>query len=195
MKKLSMLLALGGLVALLIWTPPGHYVLAEAGRWLVVETPQKPVELIVALGGDRSREEAAANLLQAGRGKKLLFVGADARYRDYECLALAADKCLPIPEKPAWTTGEEAAEIAEVVRARKIHTLLVVTNDYHTRRARWILRRALAGTNVDLEIFPVPSRAFKIEEWWRYHMGIKAVVTEYAGMAYYWVRSLVKSKK
>lgn len=187
MKKLALLFFLAAFVAFLLITPRGNSMLAGAGRWLVVTTPQRRVDLIVALGGDRGRQEAAADLLGRDRGHFLLFVGADARQRDYACLNLPAPRCLPVPP-PAWTTGEEAAEVAGIMRSSHFNSVLIVTSPTHSRRALWIFRRALRGTGVEVLFAPSPNPAFPIDRWWKFHMGVKSVVTEYFGLGYYWVK-------
>src|SRR5439155_26852537 len=49
------------------------------------------------------------------------------------------DKILRVPQE-GDSTLEEAETLAKVVQARKWHSAIVVTSNYHTRRARYIFR-------------------------------------------------------
>ena len=63
-----------------VWEP----LLVSLGRWLVVETPLREADLIVALAGDRGREVMAVKLLQQGLARQVLFTGADVQPNDYQ---------------------------------------------------------------------------------------------------------------
>lgn len=54
-------------------------LLVSLGRWLVVETPLREVDLIVALGDDRGRQVMAVKLLQQGAARQILVAGADVQ--------------------------------------------------------------------------------------------------------------------
>ncbi len=188
MRSLAALVLIAALLAgFLLLTPPGKTALVGMGRWLVVATPLHRADLIVALGGDRGRQETAAELLRRGIAPRVLFVGADARQRDYECLGIPASSAVPLlPE--AYTTGEEAERVRDLVRSSGYRSVLIVTAPYHSRRARWIFRRAFSGTGVEVEVATTVIRAFRIDNWWTTHMGQKTIGGEYLGLAYYWLK-------
>ena len=188
MKKFLLVLALDLLLAIaLLLTPAGDVVFAKMGKWLVVETPVARVDLIVALGGDRLRQERAVELLRRGIGRHILFTGADARERDYGCLGVPADAALPIA--PAvYTTSREAEVVRDAVEKSRFRSILIVTSTYHSRRAFGAFRRAFRGRDVDIELATCDDPAFLSRPWWKSHMGQKTVLTEYAGLAYYWMK-------
>ena len=189
MKKLTFLIALLAFATFLLVTRAGNSILVGAARWLVVGTTPRHADLIVALGGDRGRQETAVELLHRGYGPRVLFVGADARERDYACLGVSPSEEVPLLE-PAYTTGEEADHVRDLVRQRGYHSVLIVTAPYHSRRARWIFRRALAGTGATVEVSTTVIRAFTMDQWWTSHMGQKTIIGEYAGLVYYWILGL-----
>jgi uncharacterized SAM-binding protein YcdF (DUF218 family) len=166
----------------------GYPVLPRIGEWLSVSTPVRPVDLIVALGGDRQREEKAAELARLGLASHVLFTGADVRDRDYECEGVPREKAAGLA-RPAYTTGEEAAAVREVMKKHGWKNVMIVTSPFHSRRALYIFRRALAGTASEVLYAPAPYDGFHLEDWWKSHLGVKCVAKEYAGLVYYWVRS------
>lgn len=171
-------------VGLLAWFR--EPLLVGMGRWLVVETPVREADLVVALGGDRARQEEAVRLLQQGLGRWVLFVGSDVRPRDYHCLGVPADRAVPSPG-PAYTTYEEAVATRKVAEERGVKSILVMTSPYHLRRARLTFERVFRGTGVRVGVVSALDPAFAPERWWRSHIGRKVVLVEYLGLVYYWL--------
>lgn len=172
------------LAGLLLWFR--EPLLVGMGRWLVLEAPLREADVIVALGVDRERQEEAVRLLNQGLARRVFFVGSDVRLHDYRCLDVPEDQAVP-PPPPAYTTYEEAMATRQVVQERGFKAVLIVTSPYHLRRARWTFERVFSGTGVRVMVAPSPNGAFSIDAWWRSHVGRKAVLTEYFGLAYYWL--------
>ncbi len=183
-KRTFVLLSSGILLlaGLLGWFPQSLLVGVE--RWLVVETPLQEADFVVALGGDRERQEEAVRLLKQGLGQRVLFVGSDVRPHDYACLGVPAGQAvLPLPN-PAYTTYEEALVVRQVVQERGVRSVLIVTSPYHLRQARWTFERVFCGSRVTLPFSPSPNGAFPMEAWWRSHFGRKTV---FLALVYYWL--------
>lgn len=161
-------------------------VLAGLGRWLEVTTPVGKADLVVALGGDRARQDEAVRLLQHGLAQKILFSGFDIRPRDYHCLDVAPERTIP-PQAPAHTTADEAVVIRQVVEARNLTSVLIVTSPYHLRRAKLAFERVFVDSGITLMFVPAPSPVFSLETWWQTHIGRKLVLTEYLSLIYYWL--------
>jgi hypothetical protein len=132
-------------------------LLVNLGRWLVVETPLREVDLVVALGGDRGRQVMAVKLLQQGLARQVLFTGADVQPNDYQCLGVPVGQVMALPG-PVYTTYEEAVAIRQIVQSHQLGSVLIVTSAYHTRRAYWTFDRVFRGTGVELLIASVPSQ-------------------------------------
>jgi len=154
---------------------------------LVVETPLREVDLVVALGGGRERQVMAVNLLQQGLARQILFTGGDVQPNDYQCLGVPVGQVMALPGS-AYTTYEEAVAIHQIVQAHSLGSVLIVTSAYHTRRAYWTFEQVFRGTGVELLMASVPPRGFTIDTWWKSHMGRKPVLIEYMGLAYYWLK-------
>ena len=161
-------------------------LLPKMEGWLHVSTPLHRADLVIALGGDRARQELAAELLRRGLADHVLFTGADARERDYGCLGIPSEKALPLIP-PAYTTGEEARAVSAVAGANGFRSLIIVTAPFHSRRALAIFRHALRGTGTEVMVSLTGNPPYRTDRWWTDHMGLKTVLSEYAGIAYYWI--------
>ena len=166
---------------LLLWRP----LLINMGQWLVVETPLRQVDLIVALGGDRVRQDEAIKLLKQRIARQVLFVGADVRPHDYQCLGVSNEQAIA-PPGPSYTTYEEAVVTRQVALERGFKSLLIVTSPYHLRRTSWTFEHVLEGTGVILSFYPSRNGAFSMDAWWKNYIGRKTVLNEYLGLAFYW---------
>jgi len=181
-----------GCVAVLLFLGASHLgvwesLLVSLGRWLVVETPLREVDLVVTLGGDRGRQAMAVKLLQQGLARQVLFTGADVQPHDYQCLGVPTGQVMALPVL-ASTTYEEAIAMRQIVQAYSLGSVLIVTSAYHARRAYWTFDRVFRGTGVELLIASVPPRGFTMDAWWKSHRGRKPVLIEYMGLAYYWLK-------
>jgi uncharacterized SAM-binding protein YcdF (DUF218 family) len=162
-------------------------LLVSLGRWLVVETPLRETDLVVALGGGRGRQVMAAKLLQQGLARQILFTGADVQPNDYQCLGVTVGQVMALPVL-AYTTYEEAVALRQIVQAHSLGSVLIVTSSHHARRAYWTFEQVLSGTGVELLIAVIPDAASTMETWWKSHTGRKQVLSEYMGLAYYWLQ-------
>lgn len=184
MKGLFLLFGVAILVAVLLVTPAGHAVLTKAGQWLVETTPVHRADVIVALGGDRARQEKAVELYRQGLAPFVLFTGADARDRDYGCLGIPPEAGIAIP-RPVFTTNGEADTVREIVDKNRYSSILLVTSPYHSRRALAVFRKEFRGRPVEVMVAVCDAPAFLAHPWWTSHMGVKTILAEYVGLAYY----------
>jgi hypothetical protein len=159
-------------------------LLKGVGTWLVVESPLRQAELVVALGGSRERQDKAVELLRQGLAQKLLFAGPDFRPRDYDCVGVGRRGIEP--PALAYTTYEEAALVRKVIVDQNIRSAIIVTSPYHSRRTHMIFEHVLSGTDTELIFHSAPNSSFSMDRWWEKHIGRKSVLMEYLGLIYYW---------
>jgi uncharacterized SAM-binding protein YcdF (DUF218 family) len=114
------------------------------------------VDGIVALTGAPGRIDAALRLLAAGRADRLLVSGVatgaaleDIAHETPNLPALSARTTLG---HVATSTHGNAEEASDWAHRHHLHSLLVVTSDWHVPRAMAELSRAMP----DLALYPVP---------------------------------------
>jgi uncharacterized SAM-binding protein YcdF (DUF218 family) len=146
---------LGAALALLLgWAAGLAWFVRTADR----AQPDPPhADGIVALTGGAERVETALRLLAAGRADWLLVSGIGP---DTDLAPLArrslVDAAALVPrvqlDRRATSTRGNATQTAAWVKAKGIHSLIVVTAWYHMPRALTELRRALP----DAVLYPLP---------------------------------------
>ncbi|MGH7488619.1 MAG: YdcF family protein, partial [bacterium] len=100
------------------------------------------------------------------------------------------EAALPVPRQ-AFTTNGEADSVREVVEKNRYRSILLVTSPYHSRRAFAVFRKEFRGRPVEVQIAVCDPPAFLDKPWWCSHMGVKTIVGEYCGLAYYQLRGWV----
>jgi uncharacterized SAM-binding protein YcdF (DUF218 family) len=169
-------------------------ILASAGYFLVKAGPPQKADIIVVLAGDGfgHRIEKAADLVKEGWAPKVLVSGPNGNYGSYECdLAIPFAVKAGYPESyflhfehNARSTEEEAHAVTEKLRAMGMKRVILVTSNYHTRRAGKIFRRAAP----DLNIFVVASRDefFSPDNWWCVREARKTFLLEWTKTVSEW---------
>ncbi len=168
-----------------------YSLLRLAGRFWVVDEPPVAVDAIAVLGDDNyggDRATRAAELFKAGWAPRVI---ASGRYlRPYASVAELEERDLTdrgVPkaavvrlEHRAEDTREEAVAIGQLMAAHGWKRVIVVTSNYHTRRAHYILERELPpGTT--LRVVAAPDSEYDPGDWWRDRQGIKIFAHEFGG--------------
>ena len=139
-------------------------------RLLIVDHPA-PSDLILVPSGDFAlRSESAFTLAERGysnqvlidEGSEVLNFGRTLAERRLNQLSGAPVK---VSICPIWTesTFTESQEAARCVENFKVRRILIVTSDFHTRRAVTIFRRAMPA--VTFSVASVPT-AYSTKPWW-----------------------------
>lgn len=168
---------------------PIFRVLAEV--WVVEDTLERSDALIV-LSDDNYYADRATRAAQLYRqGLAPIVVASGRRLRPYLGIAelmehdlvergVPKDKILRVAND-ADSTREEAQTLAKIAVQKKWREVIVVTSNYHTRRARYIFSHVLpAGTKV--RITGAADGDFDPERWWEKRISVKELVREIAGM-------------
>ncbi|MGH9558174.1 MAG: YdcF family protein [Bryobacteraceae bacterium] len=155
--------------------------------------PQKAdIALVLAGDGLGNRVIEAGELVREGYAPKALVSGPWGIYGNYEC-----DLAIPFAEKAGYpasyflhihhqgtsTLGEARAVVPEL-RRLGAHSVLLVTSDYHTRRAGNVFRSVAP----DLTFYVVAARDpyFSAHGWWKNREGRKTFLIE-------WMKTLAES--
>lgn len=137
---------------------------------------------IVVLTGGRDRVQGAVDLLEAGRGKRLLISGVHPHTRAEDIQrATVADRalfdcCVDLGHQAETTIGN-ALEAAEWARAHRFASLIVVTSAYHMPRSMLELDKALPG--VHKVAYPVKRPDLNIETWFLHPQTARVLMQEY----------------
>jgi uncharacterized SAM-binding protein YcdF (DUF218 family) len=180
--------ALAVVVAMVVLAALFHTIIFGAlGDFLVRSEPPQKADIALVLAGDYSgnRILLAGALVRRGYVPKALVSGPAGLYGEFECdpeihFAVShgfQESYFLRLENHARSTQEEARE--DIPELRRLHAtrILLVTSDFHTRRAGKIFR-TLAP---DLTFYPVaaPDEDFTPHGWWRDRQGRKVFLIEW----------------
>jgi uncharacterized SAM-binding protein YcdF (DUF218 family) len=94
---------------------------------------------------------------------------------------------LPIPGG-VTSTFDEAVAFRQYTEVKQMERVIVVTSAFHTRRAKWILDKTLAGLPVKLEMAAVPYAGFDQTNWWKNENGFFTLINEYIKLGFYYFK-------
>ena len=184
-----MLLVLAAIVALGFLFR--NTLLAALGSYLVkADVPEKAdIGLVLAGDGEGNRILTAAQLARQGYVAQLLVSGPSGVYGQHECdLAIPFAVKAGYPgsyflhfENDARSTQEEARDAIARLHQLGVHKVLLVTSDYHTRRAAKIFRTA--APDLQFVVVAAPDTYFSARGWWHNRQGEKIAFNE-------WVKTL-----
>lgn len=146
------------------------------------EEPPRADAIVALTGPSFERVEAAIELLEQRKARRVLISGVNQKVRREELRALAPvaprlfECCVELGYEAETTTGN-AEEIAAWARARGYDSLIVVTSDYHMPRALLEIRSALPG--VELTPYAVETPSLDDPEWWRAAVTARRMTLEY----------------
>jgi len=182
--RAAALILVAAVVLLVLFHGP---VLAALGNLLVKAGPPQKADLIVVLAGDGfgRRILTAAELVKDGWAPQALISGPNGHYGNYECdLAIPFAVRAGYPEAyfihlehHARSTTEEARVVVAKLREMGVKRVILLTSNYHTRRAGAIFRRA--APDLDFIVVAAPDEYFKPDSWWRNREASKTFLLEW----------------
>lgn len=169
--------------ALVLWA-------ARAGRMLVVDAPQKS-DVILVLAGETDRRPARAlELLDQGWARVVIIdVPQNSTIYDVTQIKLAESYINKLPQAAAvricsiegLSTRDEARDAEKCLAREQASRILIVTSDFHTRRALSIFRHEMRGRS--FSIAAAYDDAQFGTRWWTHRQWAKVMLEE-------WIRLL-----
>jgi hypothetical protein len=159
---------------------------ANAGQWLVVNAPV-PGDVILVLAGETDRRPARAlQLLDQGYGRRVIVdVPAAARIYEFSQVQLAEKYVQGLPQAASvricpiegLSTREEAHDVEKCLAGEVGNRILIVTSEFHTRRALSIFRHEMRG-----KVFSVAMARDENQfgtRWWTHRQWAKTCLDEW----------------
>jgi uncharacterized SAM-binding protein YcdF (DUF218 family) len=182
--------------ALFVFREP---VALAVGDFLVIRDELQPADVIHVIAGEDFRTDYAIQLYQQGYGKQLFFTGGwcttNHRYHGQHGKELAMEQGVPeeaigVDDTRVMSTYAEAVRLKEYIdhSPTPIRSVIVVSDPYHMRRARWAFRHVL-GREIQVQMAPVPFERTPLQRrWWTDFESRRYVITEYLKIVYYHAR-------
>ena len=193
------------LLFLLVAAGASAWLLFYGGRYLHHDDPLQKADAVFVLGGARVErwleaydlyKEGYAPLImlspERAEAAETLIRSRGVRFPSTPELQHAALVQLGVPPSAIWmpggwvdNTAQEANLLRTSVQARGWKRLIVVTSKYHTRRAGFAVRRALAGTGCETIIRGTRYDPWNPDRWWRSRADIRYGAFEWIKLVLY----------
>lgn len=185
--KLFLLIVAVIVAAIMVIPPARESILWWLGNLLVESDPPQKADAIEVLGGDilGRRILLAAKLASDGIAPKVLVTGVAGIYGRWECdleidyaatKGYSRDLFVPVHSAALSTEEEVTTALLPEVRRRGIHRLLVVTSEFHTKRALRIIRKD--APDLDVRIAASDTPHWRQGRWWTDREGRKIWLLE-----------------
>lgn len=199
-RRLFVAFLLLGLLWLIAWI---------GARGLIVSAPLQRADAIVVLSGSSTlaeRTEHAARLYSQNRAQRILLTTdnqqggwskPEQRNPYFHEIAVNELTRLGVPSQnievikpPVNSTWDEAVLVTDYAKSHNLHSILIVTSAYHSRRALWSFRTLSNDANMQLGLDPVPTgiQTPRPATWWLHGRGWQLVLVEYLKLIYYLCR-------
>ncbi len=201
-KRWALRLLVTGTLLVVVYLCRG-WLLPGVARFLDVSEPPQAVDAVMVLGGGaETRPFVAAGLVRAGLARRALVptVRLDPAHEDgltppeNEVIRRVL-RVRGVPDAAIVTlpgevdsTRDEARALNRFLEAEPDTTVAVVTNGFHTRRARMLFSHELGGRMDRVHFVAAPTDGFDADNWWRSEGGFTCYVTEYFKLVYYGLR-------
>jgi uncharacterized SAM-binding protein YcdF (DUF218 family) len=169
-----------------------HPIMRFAAESWVVDQPAKRADAIVVLSGDNfyaDRATHAAKLFREGvanevvaSGRRLRPNASEGELVEHDLIerGVPKDKIFRLSQD-ADNTIEEAAAVRHAAEQQGWKSLVVVTSNFHTRRARYIYEKEFPA-GIAVSVASAPDGDFDPEHWWEKRISIKRFVHELVGL-------------
>jgi uncharacterized SAM-binding protein YcdF (DUF218 family) len=201
-KILISLVALGGII---------FFVFRERwllclGDFLILQGDLHSADVIHVIAGEDYRTDYAIQMYKQGYGKMLFFTGGWCETHHYhhgehaKARALAQGismNAIAFEDSSVTSTYLEAKKLKEWMAhsPTHIHSVIVVSDPFHMRRARWTYKKVL-GDSMELQMAPVPFELTSYRRhWWTDQASRKYVQDEYKKFVYYILRYQISTGK
>jgi hypothetical protein len=165
---------------------------ARAGSFLVVDEPRRADVILVLAGETDRRPERALELLAQGYGRRIVLdVPADTKIYDRTQLQLAENYVRALPQAAlvsvcaidGLSTKDEAKDAEKCIAREGGKSVLIVTSDFHTRRALSVFRREIPGHEYSIAAARDETQ-FGVR-WWSHRQWAKTFLNEWMRLVWW----------
>jgi hypothetical protein len=174
------------LVSLAVLVPLSLALAARSGNFLVIDAFQ-PSDVILVLAGETNHRPARAlELLAQGYGRRMVL-DVSARGKIYQLteLQLAEKYIRDLPQAAqivicpieGLSTKDESKDAEKCLAREGGGSVLIVTSDFHTRRAWSVFRREVPGHVYSVAAARDPEQFGA--KWWTHRQWAKTLLDEW----------------
>ena len=200
------------MVGLLLYVFSGS-LFRGLGRFVVADETPVPSDAVIVLNTGVEyypRLVEAADLYRKGLVKRVIINGNRKTDSLRELESKGFKKCCPWYENPlrilslfgvprnkvtcisaedVYDTVSEAKVVGREVLGQGLHSVLIATSKYHTKRARFIWKKMYDG-KLSIRTVAAKTDPYDPGGWWKDGRQIRWVMAEYGAWIFYWWKNL-----
>ena len=173
------------------------YYLAALGHFLIASDQFDKADAIVVLAGGSSRDERllhAVYLWQNGYAPVVVLSAMLADWQSHEDfpswrhaknLRLLPDNSLLVALHDADSTRAEAEALLPFVQEHRYRSVILVTSNFHTRRAKMTYQGEWTRSGIAFWISAAPTSDFHPDDWWTRRKDSKVFFYEFSKTIWY----------
>ena len=178
------------LCAIVYWAR--HPIMRLAAESWVIDEPAAHADALLLLGDDNfyaDRATRAAEMTRHGvapvvvaSGRRLRPSAGVAELQEHDLIerGVPKDKIIRFPHDADSTLGEASA-LARLCAERHFRSVIVVTSNYHARRARYIFHKVFPP-EIAVSVAGAHDGDFDPDHWWEKRKSEELFVHEFVGM-------------
>jgi uncharacterized SAM-binding protein YcdF (DUF218 family) len=177
----------------------GYLGLRGLGAYLIVSSNLQPVDAIVILsGGDETRVDEALKLYKENYSRTIILTNTSNNIPSGEYGAVQGSDArvqlmgngvpggnILFTEVRVSSTRDEALAIRQMMEDHKLHSCIIVTDPYHSRRALTIFEDIFEKTIFHVYVQPVEDSWYNSRTWFLSLDGWKYTLLEYVKLIAY----------
>ena len=199
LKRLCLALLALGILLLAGYVFRAPILRTSADLWIVNQSVTNADAIVVLGGGLQTRPFAAAKLYHEGLAPRILLMnvrsdpttelGITSTEQELTRKVLLAQgvaetNLVAIGNRVA-SSHDEAMAVRDWAKQSGAKRLLIPTDLFHTRRARWLFEKELGGMSVAVIVTAVPTGQYTAANWWQNEEGLVSFQNEVIKYAFY----------
>lgn len=170
-------------------------ILSAYAQCFVVRNATVGADAIICLSGDReTRTPECLRLWNEGYAPRLFVTAQKPKNKEFNQLELshlqfaqavtermgldAKWELLPSQSGGATSTFDEAVDALEMAKSEKWKKIILVTDEFHTRRSLLAFQKVFADSAVEIQAAGAVNEVFATDNWWKSDRGILAYFGE-----------------
>jgi uncharacterized SAM-binding protein YcdF (DUF218 family) len=192
----------GFLTILLVGAGVLYFLLWATGAYLITGDPLSKSDAIVVLSGgsDLERVDEAARLVKKRYAPVIILTETEKTWEELETgsshstqLKIQEAQAAGVPPKQilvtkgkAISTADEAEYILTLMREAGYQSAIIVTDPFHTRRAKILFQSEFANSGMSIIVQPVPGHWYRSPTWMFSVNGWRMTLNEYKKLLALW---------
>jgi hypothetical protein len=159
---------------------------AKAGSFLIVDAPRRSDVILVLAGETDRRPQRGLELLAQGYGRRMVLdVPTNAKLYEFTQIQLAQKYVQDLPQGAlvsvcpidGLSTKDESKDAEKCLTREGGTSVLIVTSDFHTRRALDVFQREVSGR--EYSVAAARDQEQFGARWWMHRQWAKTMVNEW----------------